>query len=259
MGRFDKLELKSTEAGAEQVQQHRTARNDPAWKEQAVEERRSGHYENALRMYSRALEDDKSQVDCWLGQVQMLVMLDEAVEADLWSRKALELFPGNGDLMAGRAQAMRRTGDTPQAMGLSDGSLKGAGQSAYRWMVRGELMAATKRDTDRHCFDKAVQIDHDWLVPLEIAGIYMELGFPSRALERIRAAVEQAPDRSHPWYVQGQVEQALGLNAAATRSWQHCLDICPGHLDAERGLIELQTGGWSVRGLWRRVFGGGGN
>ena len=44
----------------------------------------------------------------WVGQVQMLVQLQEYPEADLWSRKGLELFPNNGELLAGRAQAFCR-------------------------------------------------------------------------------------------------------------------------------------------------------
>lgn len=256
MARFDKLELETKKTTEDREQQQQVQRDQPDWREQAVEERRCGHYENSLRLYSRALEDDKSLVNCWLGQVQMLVQLQESVEAELWSRKALELFPGHGDLMAGRAQAMRRTGDTAQALVLCDGSLKAAGQSGYRWMVRGELMAATKQDTDRHCFDKAVQTDRDWLIPLEIARIYLEIGIPSRALERIRKAVEQAPERYYPWYVQGQVESELGLEAAAIRSWQRCLELCPNHSDASEGILQLEQGGWSFSRTWRRLFGG---
>lgn len=257
MARFDKLELNSAEqpAAREPKRKPQADQDQPTWQQQAIEERRCGHYENALRLYSRALEDDKSQVNCWLGQIQMLVFLQESVEAEIWSRKALELFPGNGDLIAGRAQATRRVGDTSQALILSDGSLKATGQSAYRWMVRGELMAATRQDTDRHCFDKAVQADRDWLVPLEIACIYMELNIPSRALDRIRRAVELAPDRYHVWFVQGQVERELGLEPAAIQSWTRCLELSPGHLAAERSLSALEQAGWSVSRIWRRLFG----
>ena len=254
MGRFDKLEVTSEQPDKRPSSKESHARRDVAWLEQAIEERRCGHYENALRLYSRALEDDKSLVTGWLGQVQMLVLLEEVVEAELWSRKALELFPGNGDLMAGRAQAIGRSGDTTAALVLSDGSLKQAGQSAYRWQVRGELMAATKQDTDRHCFDKAIQADPDWLVPLEIANIYLNLDLPGRALDRARRAVELAPNRYYAWFVQGRVEQELGL-ASAAKSWQRCIDLCPGHVDAERGLLELDQGGWSLKRLWRRAFG----
>lgn len=256
MARFDKLELESkTAQRPRQALKTESTHEQLAWLDQAIEERRCGHYENALRLYSRALEDDKSLVIGWLGQVQMLILLGESVEAELWSRKALELFPGNGDLLAGRAQAMRRSSDVKQAMNLSDGSLKAPGQSAYRWLVRGELMVATEQATDRHCFDKAAQADKDWLVLLEIARVYLELGYPSRALVRIRKAVELAPSRYYAWYVQGQIELGLGLEAAARKSWQHCLELCPMHENAERDLRDLDHGGWSFRRLWRRVFG----
>lgn len=254
MGRFDKLEVSSEQPDKRPSSKESHARRDVAWLEQAIEERRCGHYENALRLYSRTLEDDKSLVTGWLGQVQMLVLLDEAVEAELWSRKALELFPGNGDLMAGRAQGLGRNGDTTQALVLSDGSLKQTGQSAYRWQVRGELMAATKQETDRHCFDKAVQADPDWLVPLEIACIYLNLDLPGRALDRARRAVELAPNRYYAWFVQGRAERELGL-ASAAKSFQRCLDLCPKHAEAERSLMELDQGGWSLKRLWRRAFG----
>ena len=61
------------------------------------------------------------------------------------ARKALELFPGHGDLMAGRAQALCRLRDLKRAHEMCDGSLKQSGQSAYRWMVRGELLLAAKQ------------------------------------------------------------------------------------------------------------------
>ena len=256
MARFDKLELGSDSPAKPSLFPADEARRDQlTWLDQATEARRCGNYETSLRLYSRALEDDKSLVIGWLGQVQMLILLAESVEAELWSRKALELFPGNGDLLAGRAQAMLRSGDTKQAAALSDASLKAAGQSSYRWLVRGELMVATGQTTDRHCFDKAMQADKDWLVPLEIARVYLERGSPSRALERIRRAVELAPSRYYPWYVQGQTEFELGLENAAVKSWEHCIELCPKHADAERGLREVNRGGWSIRRIWRRFFG----
>ena len=84
--------------------------------------------------------------------------------------------------MAGRAQAFCRMGDMKQAHALCDGSLQQAGQSAYRWLVRGEIMVAARQDMDRYCFDKAQELDPDWLVPLETARIELYYRKPSRAL-----------------------------------------------------------------------------
>jgi tetratricopeptide (TPR) repeat protein len=256
MARFDKLELASrSPANPESAVELRKSFEETDWIKQADGERRTGQYENALRLYSRALELDKSLVQGWLGQVQMLVYLDECVEAEVWSRKALELFPNNGELLAARAQALCRTADTRQAQVVCDGSFKQAGQSAYRWIVRGELLVAGSQDLDRHCFDKAQQIDADWLVPLEIALIYLHYRLPSRGLDRVRLAVETAPDRHYCWYVQAQCEIELGLTTRAHTSLKRCLELSPGHVEAERRLTEVRHGGMPWFRTLRRLFG----
>ena len=257
MPRFDKLEIGSpVEPDDAAVAARRTAEADEtSWMRRADEERRQGHYENALRYYSRALELDKSLVSGWLGQVQMLIHLGEYPEAEVWSRKALELFPSNGELLAGRGQALCRRGDLKQAHVLCDGALGQAGQSAYRWMVRGELMVAGRQDIDRHCFDKALQLDGDWLVPLEIALIYLHHGLPSKGLTRAHQAVERAPDSHYPWNIQGVCQTELGLPQQAQRSLQRCLEICPRHRDAESRLLQLESAGWSLTRTLRRLLG----
>jgi len=216
--------------------------------------RRRGQYENALRQYSRALELDKSLVAGWLGQVQMLVQLGEGPEAELWSRKALEIFPGNGELLAGRAQAMARLGDVKRAGEASDGSLAAAGKSAYRCMVRGEWMLAAKHKLEEHAFNKAEQLDKDWIVPLESALIYLHYRFASRAVARARAATEAAPDQYFAWYVRGCAESDAGLKRPATESLQHCLQLSPGNVEARERLEKLNSDGLSPVRWLRSLF-----
>jgi tetratricopeptide (TPR) repeat protein len=216
--------------------------------------RRRGQYENALRQYSRALEQDKSLITGWLGQVQMLVQLDEAPEAELWSRKALELFPGNGDLLAGRAQALARMGDLKRAGEASDGSMAVAGKSAYRWMVRGEWMLAAHHKLEEHAFNKAEQLDKDWIVPLESALIYLHYRFASRAVARARAATEAAPDQYFAWYIRGCAESDAGMKRPATESLQHCLQLCPGHVEAQEQMRKLGSGGLAAMRWLRSLF-----
>jgi tetratricopeptide (TPR) repeat protein len=225
------------------------------WLKLADENRRQGFYENALRYYSRALEQDRSAVTGWVGQVQMLVALGECPEAEVWARKALELFRNNAELLAGRAQALCRGGDWKKAQPLCDAALGQPGESAYRWVVRGELMVAGRQDVDRYCFDKAVQYDADWLVPLEIALVYLQYRLPSKALPRARQAVEKAPDSAYCWYVQGWCEQELALNARAEVSLKRCLELVPRHVEAGKRLAQLTAGGWSVGRRLRRLLG----
>ena len=266
MPRFDRLELESSEQPGRSPGGAATGSpgpdspqpdGDPQWLRQAEENRRQGLYENALRFYSRALEQDKSLVAGWFGQVQMLIFLDEYPEAELWARKALEIFRNNAELMAARAQALCRMGDPKKAHPLCDAALAQPGHAAYRWVVRGELMLAGKQDIDRHCFDKALQLDSDWLLALEIALIYLHYRQPSKALQRARQAVEKASHIAYCWYIQGCCEQELGLDSQARLSFKRCLELCPKHAEATKRLTQASNNvSFLTRGL-RRWLGPG--
>jgi tetratricopeptide (TPR) repeat protein len=253
MARFRNLEIdpEPEDADGAKARIESAAQDDQHWLRLADENRRQGHHDNALRYYSRALESDKSLVKGWLGQVQMLIALDENVEAELWSRKSLELFRNHGDLLASRAQALFRLGNRSDAMSLCDGALKQEGQSAYRWMVRGELLVAGSDDLDRHCFDKAALLDKDWLIPVEIAGIYTYHRLPSKAIARLRQAAELSPEQVYIWYCKGRCELELGLESSGRKSLERCLELIPNHSDATKALDELDTRRWSLT----RVFG----
>jgi tetratricopeptide (TPR) repeat protein len=256
MPRFDRLELDPAGEEPQSLERAPERQHDEShWLRSADENRRTGNYENALRFYSRALEVDKSLLAGWLGQVQMLIQLEEYPEADLWSRKALELFRNNGDLLAAQAQAVCRKGDQKQAAILCDGAIRAEGLSAYRWMVRGEIMLTGRDRVDQHCFDKAIQIDSDWLVPLEIALIYMHHQVLSKAQVRARQAVEKAPDSYYSWYTLGVCEMELGFTAKARHSFHRCLELAPKHTEAQQRLAELDSRLGTIGRSLRRLFG----
>lgn len=255
--RFDKLEFERPpdrpESGAPAP---RVEKDEKYWAGLADENRRMGNYENALRFYSRALEVDKTLVPAWVGQVQMLVQLQEYPQASLWSQKALEIFPNNAELMAAQAQSECRMGNLKQAYALSDTSLRQRGESAYRWQVRGELVLAGRQTKDRHCFDKAQLADKDWLVPLETALIYIHYAVYHLGQQRAQMAVEKAPQAYYPWYVLGVCQAKAGFESAAVTSFNHCLQLCPRHEGAMSRLSELQRPQWPFARLlgrfWRR-------
>lgn len=256
MARFDKLEFDShSKSESAQGLTGRREVDSPTWATRADRSRRLGSYESALQYFSRALEDDKMYVAGWVGQVQMLVQLEEYPEAEVWSRKAIELFPAEGDLHASRAQSLIRLQRKREAFASVDAAMSQRGQSAYRWSVRGELLLADRQKTDRHCFDKALQVDDDWLVPAEIALIYLHYAQPSNALNRARAAVERDSGSVYAWYLQGVCQSELGLAVAARRSFEACLDLRPGFYDVEERLraTDGHSSLWKrFRGLWSR-------
>lgn len=255
--RFDKLEFESPENRPSNPPStpSRAEKDEQHWMRLADESRRTGNYENALRFYSRSLEENKTLVAAWVGQVQMLVQLHEYPQAGLWSQKALELFPSQGDLMAGQAQAECRMGNLKKAYALSDGALRQRGETSYRWQVRGEIMVSGKDRTDRHCFDKAQVADGDWLVPLESAMIYNFYRVYSKAQQRAQIAVEKAPDSYHAWYVLGLTQANSGFSSPATNSFRRCLELCPRHAEAMAKLAEVERGGWPFGRIVGRLFG----
>jgi tetratricopeptide (TPR) repeat protein len=258
MTRFDHLEFEEPQSQqsrpAQQVRQREPDHDQQYWLASASEERRNGLFESALRDYSRALELDKSLVAGWVGQVQMLIALDEYPEAELWARKALELFRNNADLLAGRTQALTRMGDMKAAQASCDAAIGQQGLGSYPWISRGELMLALREGIEEYCFDKAISLDDDWLVPLEIGLIYQHYKKTAKALARTRQAVERAPDRAHCWYRQGVCELEMGLSGPAKRSFEHCLQLNPKHAEARRALTELWASRKPVRRFLRRLF-----
>jgi tetratricopeptide (TPR) repeat protein len=250
--RFTRLELnqQQTPTLAVATTQHVDERDAGYWMRSAETERRDGHHETALRQYSRALELDRTLVLGWLAQVQMLIHLAEYPEADLWARKSLELFRNHPGLLAGRAQALCRSGDTKQAQALSDASLAQQGQIAYCWMVRGEILLRRRDAIAQHCFDKATQIDADWLIDLEIAAIYLHYDLPAKAISHCRSAVGKIPDHAYCWYMQATVEVKLSLTRAAQQSFRRCLELKPNHAEANWQLQELST----KRGFFARLL-----
>jgi|688.fasta_scaffold49226_8 tetratricopeptide (TPR) repeat protein len=252
MARFDKLEFSDGQAPDDAEVVLAADRDATYWMRQADANRRSGNHETALRFYSRSLELDRTNVAGWAWQVRMLVQLGEFSQAELWARKALELFPQHAELLAAGAQAACRNGRLADALAQSDAALARPGESAYRWAVRGELLVARRSSGADHCFDKAVAIDRDWIVPLEIATACLFHAAPAIGLRYAQAAVERDPRAVRAWHVQGQCHDRMGMHAAARRSFEQVLALCPKHVEAEAFLA--RGDGWWIR-LRRRLGG----
>ena len=227
------------------------------WMRLADQSRRCGAFEDALRYYSRAVELDRQMVGGWVGQVRMLIALEEYIEAELWARKSLELFKSNAELHAARAQALCRNGDLKNAQAACDAAIGQPGQSAYPWMARGDLMLARRDAVAEHCFDKAIQLDPDWIILIEVAAIYMYYRRHAKALGRCAAAVERAPDQAYAWYQQGRCQMLTGLSKPARLSFKQCIDLEPKHHGARAALKEMEQGDGFFKRAVRRVFGRG--
>lgn len=224
-----------------------------------LEQARSAHieaqHEAALRLYTRALQEDRRLIRAWVGQVQMLINLGELHEARVWSDKALELFKNNGELLAAKAQACVRLKDRKTALACSDGAMQAPGSSPWRWEVRGEVLLARGDRQFDVCFQKALEEpDADWFDRVVIARIYRFYLRAPAAMRYLRTAVEMAPERAYAWYELGACQKELGLVGAAMTTFEHCLDLdsnCREAADALASLNRMSFVDW-IRGTLRR-------
>ena len=261
MPRFDRLEFDDESdprpGGMEPGSAAEEAERDAdAWLRKADDHRRRGLYENSLRYYSRALEFDKSLLSGWVGQVQMLVLLGriprgrtvgEEVAGAVQQAWRPDGRPrsgagtdrrSNGRLSSWRTRPCDRKGARPTAGWFA----------ASCWPRRAMRSTATAST-------RPFRLTADWLVPLEIALIYLYHEQPSKALSRARQAVEKAPDRFYTWFIQGQCEQALGFDRQAKLSYERCLELSPRHVEASHKLAEVANQGWSLSKGLRRLIG----
>jgi len=258
--RFTRLELESLDrlAAAESAEQLQgtPVRDAGHHFRLAQEMHRWGRFEEGLQSFTRALREDRALIPAWVGQVQMLVELEEYKEARLWADKALELFRNQGDLLAAKAQACIRAGDRAAGAACCDAALGSAGSSAWRWEVRGEIWLATRQRRHDDCFEKALaEPESDWFDRIVIARIYMFYGQVARALRYLRQALDLAPDHGYNWFVLGQCQAALGWGAVAEQSFQHCLELAADYAPARHAIQELNSES-RLRRAWRRLRSG---
>lgn len=264
-GRFSRLELGSgarseehvggaSFAAADKALAGTPARSAGHFHSQASAAARAGQFEQGLQLYTRALREDRALLPAWVGQVQMLVELSEFREARLWADKALELFRGNGDLLAAKSRACLRHGDRAAALMSSDASLQSPGSSPDRWVARGEVMLDSRGARARDCFEKALtEPGADWFVRVAVARTYLFHRKPAPGFEFADAAVRCDATQPYAWVVRGWCLRELGQDARAAESGRCALDLdarCP----AARELISALESG-SSPGLIRRLKG----
>lgn len=245
-GRFTRLEF-SDEGRQRDEHQPQSLEGTPVRDAQhffalATEACLLGRFETALQMYTRSVREDRTLIPAWVGQVQMLVQLNECSEARLWSDKALELFRDHGDLLAAKSQACLRLGDVPTAMACSDTSLRSPGTSPWRWEVRGEVLLSRGESLYRTCFQKALAEPlADWFDRVIISGMLL---FHDHAMAAIDFAQQAASLRAtHPgvWFALGQCQAALGWNDQAEETFARCLQLTPRLEEAVQAIENLRS------------------
>jgi tetratricopeptide (TPR) repeat protein len=256
MSRFGNLELGDD---SEDYSQSQPALTDEAQclaeAQRAFEE---GDFRAALRHYSRVLEFNPHSSAAWIGQVRMLIELDEVNEAKLWADKALESFPTEPELLAAKAVALARLDDLDAALAFSDSAIGETGSHLpYVWLARADVLLARRDKQADYCFEKALLLaPAEWLwhwLASRIRRFYRQF---SLALKHAQEAVRLSATQSVVWLQLGLCQQALGLVEPARMSFEQARQLNPRCAAAATGLAELRhVKGWArfqskLRGLF---------
>jgi len=216
----------------------------------------TGDFEAGLRSFSAALGEDPLLLDAWLGQLRMLVELEEYPEARLWADKAAEKFPDHPQLLAAKSVALHRMGLHHEAREMNARALQAKGESASVWLCRGELMLAGSGPAAAECFARARRL----AAPkgpalLAIGALYLRYRQYSLALSTLQEAAAAVPRAARVWYLLGCTQNELGLAKGAAVSFQQARQLAPQIARYRQAANGDGVGIVArVRGLFRRLL-----
>ncbi|MDB6037832.1 MAG: putative system TPR-repeat lipoprotein [Verrucomicrobiales bacterium] len=217
----------------------------------------SGRFEPALRAFAKVLEYNPRNVSAWVGQIRMLIELNEYQEAKGWAEKALATFPDESELLAANAVCLARLGDLKAALTFSDASIEERGDSPYVWLARGDVLMARKEKRADYCFEKAIGFaPQDWIWSWLVSRVYSVYRNFAKALRVAQQALARDAARAVVWLQLGRCELALGLVSQAQVSLQHARELDDELEDIHRVLVEAGEVGLVRRigRAWRRLF-----
>ena len=253
MGRFSKLELDDKQAKANKELLDKTAPIEEGYDQeyylqQANEYYRKGDYEKSLRYYSRALGIDNTLVPAWVGQVRALIELKEYREAHVWVNKALEIFPGEPDLLAAKAVVYCKLGQVKQAIAISDLAMEQKTPTAFVWLARGQVFLSKRGRNAEFCFNKAIELSKDDWFMYQLVGLtYMEKKQYSRAQQYLSEATSRNSTNPYLWLEVGLCCQNLGFYPRAIKCFEQALEIDPRYKPADKALTRAKRTKWVYR------------
>ncbi|MCC6548338.1 tetratricopeptide repeat protein [Candidatus Sumerlaeota bacterium] len=161
----------------------------------------TGNFRDALRHYSRALQEQNNQIYPWIGQLSALIALKQYKEAELWSNRALDQFPEDSSLLSQRARVLAHTGNLKRAIGVSDFAIS-KGATSWSWLARGEVLLEANDNNALFCFTKAIESSEkdDWRTPFLAGLAYLNKRRWADAEEFLKKSVAIHSQNFYSWY-----------------------------------------------------------
>lgn len=210
-----------------------------------------GDYKAALRHYSRAFQAESTQVYPWIGQLNALLFLKQFKEAEVWSNRALDLFPEDPTLLSQRARVLAHNGNMKRALGTSDYAVS-KGATDWAWIARAEVLLLARNPNAKYCFDKAIEMagPGDWKVPFMAGLMCMERQNYAAAVDFLNTAAERNMRHAHIWENLAVALTKLNFTERARDAARRAQELDPQRRGAERLRTEVES-----RGVVERILG----
>ena len=215
----------------------------------------AGEHEKALRSYASALGENPLSLKAWLGQVFMLIELQEYPEGGMWADKALESFPDHPQLLSAKAIAFHRMGRRREARGFNDLALQTKGESEIVWLCRGEIMLDSNSRASTECFQHAQRLapGKKGEAYLQIGSVYLRHQKYSHALFFLQKATNVLTQSAWAWYLLGKAQAKLGKFSEARVAYQQACELNPRNKRyQEAATLKTVTG---LRRWWQLFIG----
>jgi tetratricopeptide (TPR) repeat protein len=176
--------------------------------------------------------------------------MKEYREAHVWVNKALEIFPGESELLATKAVVYCRLGMIKQAVALSDLSLEQKSPTGYCWLARGQVFLGKRSRNAQFCLDKAIELSkNDWFTYQQVGLALLESRQYYKALSYFSEAASLNSQSPYLWYQIGVCNQMLGFYPRAIKCYQQALELDPIYKPAERAWAKARR-----TSLFARLF-----
>lgn len=199
MGRFDHISTEAaTDAAAAPAElgaADEARFNADTYTNQAETAHSCGDFQSALRLYGRALEEDRSHAAAWLGQVRVLLDMHQPEEAATWLEQAARILGEVPGVLALRSLAAAGSGKLDEARQWSDRAMRAGPDEADVWLARAAVvyesgngkMAAVN-------LTKAHEREPGATTARRCAELALEMGDLTQADRWLRKALAGAPD-----------------------------------------------------------------
>ena len=211
-----------------------------------------GFFGEAAALFDRATRYDRAHYAAYVGLTEALIMQGKLDEAARVADQSLERYGRNCELGAARGHIFLHQDDFHHASECVDIAIQNAPETAYVWIVAGELRLTVHEALPyaMDCFAHARDAADGWPhLNLRIALAFLEWGHATHAARSLEAILKVEPDLPLAWILLGDAHRTLGEHAAARECYRRAADLVP---DLESVHRALGWGGRLMNG-WRKL------